>query len=326
MRITLTALLAAFVLAGLVACGSSTTGKTDLTMGYLPSDAAVPLFVAQDKGMFAANGLDVTLKQYATGPTAIDALIGGEVDIAGTAEYALVPRAFTNADISAIGSFDRAFNVFLVGSTAAGVTKEGDLKGKRIGVAAGTLLEFYLSRFLTLQGIDARDVTLVNLTPAQTVDAMANGEIDAAVTNEPFVTQIQDRVTSGTVKWSLQAGQANFALLVCRNDWAKQHPELVQRFLKSLVQADVFVVDHAAEAQTILADHEGTDIAYVEGIWSEHQFSVSLDQSLVLALEDEARWTAETSGSGATIPNFLDFIYTDGLKAADPDAVTIVGK
>lgn len=307
--------------------GTSSDGTTDLTMAVLPSDAAVPLFVAQDKGIFAASGLNVTLQQYATGPMAVDALINNEADIAGTAEYALVPRAFAKADISAIGSLDRAFNVFLVGSTAAGITKAADLKGKRIGATVGTLLEFYLSRFLTLQGVDTRDVTLVNMTPAQTVDAMTSGEIDAAVTNEPFVTQIQQRLTSGTVKWSVQAGQANFALLMCRNDWIKAHPELVERFLKSLVQADAFVVDHPAEAKAILRDREGTDGAYVESIWSELEFAVSLDEPLVLALEDEARWTAAKSSPPATAnPNFLDFIYADGLKAVQPDAVTIAAK
>ena len=90
------------------------------------------------------------------------------------------------------------------------------------------------------------------------------------------------------------------------------------------------------QAKAVLRDRGGHDAyfvtrgedrrRYVDKVWGQHQFAVSLDQSLILALEDEARWTAETSGSGATIPNFLDFIYADGLKAVQPDAVTIVGE
>jgi len=53
----------------------------------------------------------------------------------------------------------------------------------------------------------------------------------------------------------------------------------------------------------------------------------SLDQSLILNLEDQARWMLKReAGSAGRIPNFMDSIYAEGLKAADPAAVKITGK
>jgi NitT/TauT family transport system substrate-binding protein len=63
----------------------------------------------------------------------------------------------------------------------------------------------------------------------------------------------------------------------------------------------------------------------METIWRENQFSLSLDQSLITAIENEARWmiknklTAEKS-----MPNFPDFISEDALKAIKPNAVNII--
>ena len=60
-------------------------------------------------------------------------------------------------------------------------------------------------------------------------------------------------------------------------------------------------------------------------IWPRQQFSLSLDQSLLAAMEDEARWMIK---SGLTaekrVPNFLDYIYEGGLKAIKPEAVSII--
>ena len=52
---------------------------------------------------------------------------------------------------------------------------------------------------------------------------------------------------------------------------------------------------------------------------------VSLEQQLLLTLEDEARWTiSEGLADKKEVPNYLDFIYLEGLEAVKPEAVTIL--
>ena len=63
----------------------------------------------------------------------------------------------------------------------------------------------------------------------------------------------------------------------------------------------------------------------METVWSQNQYSLSLDQSLIVAMEDEARWMIS---NGLTtekhVPDFLNYIYEDGLRAIKPETVTIV--
>lgn len=60
-------------------------------------------------------------------------------------------------------------------------------------------------------------------------------------------------------------------------------------------------------------------------VWDKNQFSLSLDQSLILAMEDEARWMIKNNLTNEkNVPNFLDYIYEDGLKAVKPEAENVI--
>jgi NitT/TauT family transport system substrate-binding protein len=60
-------------------------------------------------------------------------------------------------------------------------------------------------------------------------------------------------------------------------------------------------------------------------VWPENHFSLSLDQSLILAMEDEARWMIKNNlTSERTIPDFRDYIYTNGLSTVKPWSVSII--
>ena len=62
-------------------------------------------------------------------------------------------------------------------------------------------------------------------------------------------------------------------------------------------------------------------------IWGDLTFRLVLDQSIIDVLETEARWIIHNKFTEkTTIPNYLPFIFVDGLKAVKPAAVTIVGK
>jgi len=63
----------------------------------------------------------------------------------------------------------------------------------------------------------------------------------------------------------------------------------------------------------------------VDTVWSQNQFSLSLDQALIVTMEDEARWMiANKLTSEKQVPDFLNYIYVDALKAVKPEAVNII--
>jgi NitT/TauT family transport system substrate-binding protein len=65
---------------------------------------------------------------------------------------------------------------------------------------------------------------------------------------------------------------------------------------------------------------------YIDKVWPDHQFTLSLDQSLILAMEDEGRWMiSKNLTEKHTIPNYLEYVYSDGMKGVKPGSVGIAG-
>lgn len=124
-------------------------------------------------------------------------------------------RHSSKEQINIIVCNDKFENDYIIRRKDRGIAKISDLKGKKIGVARQTITEFYLGRFLALNGMNIRDVTLVDVKPAQFVNAITSGEVDAIIAWQPYVSQMQNAV-SGVV-WPAQSGQAVFGVLVARH-------------------------------------------------------------------------------------------------------------
>jgi NitT/TauT family transport system substrate-binding protein len=308
--------------------GTTYSGTPEsITIGYSPFEHTALLYVADDQHFFSQNGLNVTLRRYDSGVASLDGMLDGEVDIAvGVTEFPLVGRAFQKERIRTIGSIDKGEIIYLVGRKDRGIENVTDLKGKRVGTVFRTISEFYLGRFLELHGINMQDITLVDVkTPEEWVNAIVDGDIDAIATGQPAVNSIKDRLGDNAVVWSAQSNQPLYAMAISTDEWIQQHPELIARFLKSLAEAEEYVNTHPAESKAIVQKRLNLSADYMDTVWKQNQFTLSLDQSLVLAMEDEARWMIRNNlTTERQVPNFLDYIQEDDLKAIKPDSVNII--
>ena len=299
-----------------------------IDVAYSPFESLTLFWVAQEQHFFSQNGLNVTSHEYATGAGALDGVLSGEANIVvGTTEFPFTARVLNQARISTIASISKSEFTYLVGRVDRGINNVSDLKGKTIGTTFGTIAHFYLGRFLELNGLSFQDVTLVDLkTPSEWVDAVVNGSIDAVATAQPYAEMAKNGLGDNAVVWSIQSSQPLYALAIATDEWITNHPELVTRFLRSLSQAEDFVINHPSEAKAILKNQLNLTDAYMVKAWNENDFSLSLDQSLLLAMHDEAQWLISNNLTNATtVPNFINYVYEDGLKSVKPSAVNIIG-
>jgi NitT/TauT family transport system substrate-binding protein len=151
------------------------------------------------------------------------------------------------------------------------------------------------------------------------------GDIDAIATAQPYANLAKKRLGANAVVWPAQGSQSIFGLIVSTNERITNYPEPISRFLKSLAQAEEYTISNPVEAKAIVQKQLNVDAEYMETIWSQDQFSLSLDQSLILAMEDEARWMINNNlTTEKNVPDFLDYIYEDDLKSIKPEAVNII--
>ncbi len=282
--------------------------------------------IADNQKYFAANGIKTNIKDnYPSGAEATDRMVEGAVDISTAAELVLVRSAFARKQIRTIGSIDMFTHMKLIGRKDRGIKGIPDLVGKRIGVPIKTAADFKLSRFLDLNGIDKAKITILDVKAPKALEALAGGSVDAVVTWQPYVMAIEDRLKQDVVIWDVQSGQPIYCLLLTTGRWAEKHPDLMKRFMNSLLKAEDYLVQNGEEARAIVQKRLGYDDRYIKAIWPEHQFSLRLDQSLITAMEDQARWMIKSNlTSENQVPNFLDHINEGALKVMKPEAVNII--
>jgi ABC-type nitrate/sulfonate/bicarbonate transport system substrate-binding protein len=314
---------------GLTCQGNNTGPAESVVVAYAPFESTALLWVAENQQYFSRNGLNVTLRKYDTGAMALGGTMKGEAEIAaGISEFPAVRMAFQKEKMAIVGNIDWGEFIYFIGRQDSGIQNVADLKGRKIGTAVGTIAQFYLGRFLELNGLRVQDINLVDLkTPAEWVNAVVNGQVDVVVTAQPDANTIKERLGENAFFWPAQGGQFLHGLVISTQDWENQHPVLVQKFLKALLQAEEYARRNPEKAKAVVQKGLNLDAGYMETVWSQNQFSLSLNQALVLAMEDEARWMISNSlTTEKTIPNFLDYIYTDSLKSVKPEAVRITGK
>ena len=305
------------------------SGKTEsITVAYSPFESTALLWVAEDQHFFEKNGLDISLRKYDSGAGSLDGVVNGEADLAvGVTEFPLVSKALQGVKVRAIGTIDKGDFIYLVARKDRGIVNVSDLRGKRVGTTKGTVAEFHLGKFLTLNGMTLRDITLVDVrTPAGWVNEVADGNIDAISTSQPYANAARDRLGDNAVMWSAQSSQPLFALVVSTDAWIAGHPGTAGKFLKSLAEAEEYIHTHPAEARASVQRHLNLSETYMPAVWQQNQFGLSLDQSLISTMENEARWMiANNMTNATTVPDFRNYLYTRGLDEIKPGSVRIIG-
>ena len=210
-------LLTVFCLLLLAGCGtdsSATKNKNNtVKLGLLPLTSSAPLFIALEKGYFAAEDLDVQPQFFdAAHPIAV-ATASSQVDVGATGITAsLYNMAAKGEKVAIVADKGREqaghSSSALVVTTAnyeQGVHSLADLKGKRVGITQkGSTFHYMLGRMLEQQGLSLEDVQIIPLNKLGAVmAALESQQIDAAILNEPNVTKVQK---AGFAKLIVQVG------------------------------------------------------------------------------------------------------------------------
>ena len=322
-KLSVLLLLAITVLAG-CAGGVKPAGPGEkITVAAAEYLTGALIYVAEDQGFFEENGLDVTIKGYASGKACADALINGEADIATSAGFVFVSNSFDHTDLRVFGTVATAQVKELVARKDKGITAIDDLVGKEIGVTRKSGGEFALGVFLIFNALSYQDVELVDLKGSQIVEAISNGDIDAAFTWDPYTYNIKKELGENVISWF--GGEDFYFVLLTKEDWIKNNPAAAERFMKSVLEAEDYIKDNSEEAKEFVKNRFDYESDYMDHSWPKQEFVVTLEQAMVITFDDQARWRMNNNLTEATeIPNYLDCIYTDALEQVKPEAVTII--
>ncbi len=303
----------------------TSTVREKVSIAHAPLLNSTPVYAAVEKGTFKP-GLDVSLHSFPTGRDALNAVLKGTADVATVAETPFIYVVMKGAKASIIATISETTNYLLIiGRKDKGLVLPGDLKGKKIGVAIATGGEFFLDNVLVFNGIRKVDVKKVDLPSENMLAPLQKGEVDAVVSWEPFARELLNALgPKAFTYYGLPTYNRYTWNLVAQKGWIEKKPETVRSVIQALIQGVNFINKNPSEARRIAGGYFKTDKSDMSDIWGTTVFKVALHPSLIMSLEDQARWAIRNKLTNAkAIPNFLNYLYFDGLAAVDPAAVRI---
>jgi NitT/TauT family transport system substrate-binding protein len=222
----------------------------------------LPLTIAESLGYFKAEGLDVTIVDFAGGSRALQAVIGGSADVvSGAFEHTLNMQA-KGQKLRAFALQGRAPQIVLGinPKTMASYKTVADLKGKKIGVTApGSSTNVMANFVLAKAGLKPSDVSIIGVGAGNgAVAAMRSGQIDAISNLDPVITLLQ---RSGDLKIisdtrivaeadKVFGGPMPAGCLYAPQAFIDKNPNTVQAMTNALVRADKWI--QAAGASEIV--------------------------------------------------------------------------
>lgn len=288
--------------------------------------SAGTVLIAQERGYFRDQQLQVTLQTFTLGKQALQAMLDGKADLALVADVPFMLARNNKQPINIVATVFASRNMMaLVGLRDRGIGQVADLPGKTLGMVKGTNAEYFLDKLLTSHSIPDSAVTIVSLQPEQFSEALKSGRVDALTAWNPLLNRLRAEIgANGTVMTEPDLFVYRF-VLVGKKRFLDTHLDTVTRTLAAMGSGAAFIQEQPVPSQAIIARAIGLTPQQLAPSFSTTDYALSLDQALLLSLDDQTRWAMKRGIVAAgEVPNYLDAIDVRPLAAVQPTAVKLI--
>jgi NitT/TauT family transport system substrate-binding protein len=247
-------------------------------VGYLPVTGHAKFFVAQEKGFFREEGIDVELIEFQNSADGISAVRAGKLDVGAFGTTAPLVHISRGADLQVIGGVMGEDAAIVVTAANAGrVKRVTDLKGKKVATVRLASGDAVLRGALSRAGIDwQRDLEIFELkNPPAVIEAVKSGQVDAGVVWGPHDLRAEEQ----GLKVVLRSGELSPGHPCCRlaanRKTVTDQPRVWVGFLRAILKAEKFAKENRPETVAIIVKYLKLDPTLVEQAY----YSPHLDQS-----------------------------------------------
>jgi len=262
----LSAVIVSLLFGGLLASCSDMSGKP-LRVALNPWPGYAFLFLAQEKGYFADEGVNVELVELSSLSDVRKAFERGQVDgmASSLVEVLEVSKnANRRAVISMMADYSNGADVILADKRFADVVS---LIGAKIGIEPGTLNRLILMRALETHGLANDDVEIVNIAQPSMGRALSEGTVDAVVTYPPVSTEIE---RLGNVRKVFSSGEIpgeiSDVISFDAETTSRRRIE-IEAFVRAWGRAVDFADEHPAEAYALMSPYTGMTPLELEEVY-----------------------------------------------------------
>ena len=278
--------VAAALLAGaaVMALVGPAFAQDKITVAYFLEWPTANLAAMVDKTYDKELGVDVEWRAFGNGNEMTQAMVSGDVQVAYSQGFVPFVVGVTNgAPLKMVGvAVSYAENDLCIVRDDAGITKDNakELEGKKVATPIGNVTHYKLLKSLQYLGVDASKVELIQMNPADAAVALVRGDVPMAcafggaldrmkTVGKPLMTGAEQEAV----------GINTFDVVSVTDSFAKDHPDLVKKFLSVTEQADAAYKAHPEETLPKLASASGMDLDATKSMAANFRYPSAGEQA-----------------------------------------------
>ena len=226
-----------------------------IKFGTIPALQSLPLFVADSKGFFSEEGLEVELVTFNSASEKDIAVISGAID--GYFGDLFTPTVIeaNGSDIAIVGvGYDTRFDrrMFgVLGKPDGGFGKLSDLQNIPVAVSSNSVIDYLTESLLLTEGVNRTDIQFTEVKNiGLRMQMLLSGQLEAATLPEPLVTAA---VANGAVLLAddaeMSTGQTT---LMFRDDFLNSNPVTVKKFMSAVARANKFINENPDDVRPVM--------------------------------------------------------------------------
>jgi len=267
-------LILSLLLAGL----TPAIGAAKIIVGLSSVNVAfLPVYVTEAKGFFKDEGLDVLLVLFNAGATNLQALIGGDVQIMGSAFVETVGGHAAGIDVKNFWGVCNLMPFQLYSQPDFKSMKQA--KGKRFAISRfGSLTDFLTRATLRHFGVDEKEVTILQIgsTPARFAALAAKG-VDASVVWFPVTEIAKSQGFNKLLDLKEIFPEWPYETFAARESYLSKEKDQVAKFLRAYQKGVRYTRDNKNDAVNIMKKYVKMDPSYAPAGYDEYRNSFPLN-------------------------------------------------
>lgn len=294
-----------------------------MTLFGQPSVNNDAIWMAFEKGFYKDEGLDVTYRLFPSGTTAFQSFQTGQGDIVLTGDLPSVQYFFrVKGDYRTIAVIERDAKGYVV-VAGKDIKNPQDLVGKTVATRVGSTGSWFVSEYLSKNGIDPSKVTVKNLDTQVLPAALCGGEIAAFFIWQPVGSRTLEICPDKAHYLSDATGYIQGYLVAgARPEWlaTAQGKEIATKWLRATMKGrDVAEKDFKAVAAYAAAKLSLSEKATKEQ-WDTNTRPIALDKIYYDDFCSLSHWAQSAKATEGKI-DFHQLTWPEGLKSINPKLV-----
>jgi NitT/TauT family transport system substrate-binding protein len=279
-----------------------------------------PVWMAQDAGLDAKEGLKVESITMEGGSRGVQVLLSGEIQAMHVGLAPVVQANKQGADLRLVTSTANTIPITIF--TAPTIKSAAELKGKTIGISTfGSETDVAVSLALQRLGLTRQDVTVSQIGgSSQRYGALLAGRIDAAPLLEPTITAAKEKGFNPLLDLAAANTAWIFDGVVVTNDYLKDHRDTLIHFVRAYIAGAYLGLSDPAKAKALIAQkYKTSDPAVIDATYNDFKRLMPRDAAPSMTGAQNVITQLQAIGLPVGSKSVLDYVDPSIIKGLKQD-------